>query len=72
MAANQSQQAVAAKIRARYGNFLTKKDYLTLAQSDTLSDMVSFFHARQPFCETFSKLPHLVQTGNIEALLHHQ
>ncbi len=49
MAVNQSQQAVAAKIRARYGRFLTEKDYLTLAQSGGVSDILSYLVNHGPY-----------------------
>lgn len=62
MAQNQSLQAVGTKIRCRYGNFLQKEDYQTLAGCSSLSEFTAAIGG-YPLYASASKLPASSLTG---------
>lgn len=62
MAQNQSLQAVGAKIRCRYGGFLQKEDYQTLAGCSSLSDFIATL-APFSFYQGITKLPPSTLSG---------
>lgn len=66
MAVNHSQQAVAAKVRARYGRFFTPADYGALAASAGVADLLGKLREHPDFAQALSKLSDTPEQDSME------
>lgn len=72
MATRQAQQAVAAKIRARYGRFFTKEDYSTFAACSSLTELQSTLLENPDFADVLAQSGEAPHRFTMEQLLRAQ
>ncbi len=72
MGVNQSQQAVAARIRARYGRFFTPEDYAALAACGGMPELLAALREREDFAAVLAETGATPHRDNIEQLLQYQ
>lgn len=72
MPTSQARQAVAAKIRARYGRFFTKETYAALAACSSLSELQSALLENADFTDVFGKSNDVPHRYTVEQLLRVQ